>query len=386
MKKKQVFLKKELFLKYNLQFFAKDGPGGEKTEPATQKKLDDARKEGNVAKSKDLVTAVVLVVVFVLLQFIIGNIGEGFMETYVNVYSKIPTYAIQLADEVTYTAVGNLFVEAFKTAIIAFIPLLGAVFVISFVGDMVQVKWQITGKPLAPKFNKLNPISGFKKIFSLQSIVNLVKSIALVGIIFYVVYQTISDKKGLLFNLYEVSLIEALGVIGDMVLSLGLKISIIYLIVGIGDFAYQKIKFKNDMKMTKQEIKDEMKNSEGDPQIKGKIRQRMRQASMRRMMQELPTADVVITNPTHYAVALKYESGKSRAPVVIAKGEDYLAMKIKEKAKECSVEIVENKPLARALYANVDIGQEIPEELYQAVAEVLAYVYGLKNKTVQRPN
>ena len=386
MKKKQMFLKKELFLKYNLQFFAKDGPGGEKTEPATQKKLDDARKEGNVAKSKDLVTAVVLVVVFVLLQFTIGNIGEGFLETYVNVYSKIPTYANQLADEVTYDAIGNLFLDAFKTSIIAFIPLLAAIFIISFIGDLVQVKWKVTTKTLMPKFSKINPISGLKKIFSLQAIVNLIKSLALVAIIFFVVYQTISTQKGLLFNLYEVSLLEALAVIGDTVLSLGLKISIIYLIVGIGDFAYQKIKFKNEMKMTKQEVKDEMKNSEGDPQIKGKIRQRMRQASMRRMMQELPTADVVITNPTHYAVALKYESGKSRAPVVIAKGEDYLAMKIKEKAKECSIEIVENKPLARALYANVDIGQEIPEELYQAVAEVLAYVYGLKNKTVQRPN
>ena len=174
-------------LKYNLQFFAKDGPGGEKTEEPTSKKLSDTRKEGNVAKSKDLVTAVVLVVVFVLLQFTIGNIGEGFMETYINVYSKIPTYAIQLADEITYTAVGNLFADAFKTAIIAFIPLLGAVFVISFIGDLVQVKWQITGKPLAPKFSKINPISGFKKIFSLQAVVNLLKSLALVGIIFFVV-------------------------------------------------------------------------------------------------------------------------------------------------------------------------------------------------------
>ena len=134
------------------------------------------------------------------------------------------------------------------------------------------------------------------------------------------------------------------------------------------------------MKMTKQEVKDEYKNSEGDPQIKSQQKQRMRQASMRRMMQDLPTADVVITNPTHFAVALRYESGKNAAPVVVAKGEDYLAQKIKEKAKECDIEIVENKPLARALYANVDVGQEIPEELYQAVAEVLAYVYNLKNE------
>lgn len=373
---------KNYLLRYNLQFFAKDGPGGEKTEPATPKKLDDARKEGNVAKSRELVNSVVLVACFAILKVTIGNIGKGFLETYVNVYGKISTYANQAADEVTYDALSNLFLDAFKTALVAFIPILAVTFIITFVGDLVQVKWKVTGKPLKPQFSRINPLKGFKRIFSLQSIINLLKSIALVIIIFFVVFQTVMSKKGLLFNLYEVTLLEALGVIGDTVISLGMKISIIYLIVGVGDFVYQKIKFKNEMMMTKQEVKDELKNSEGDPQIKGQIKQRMRQASMRRMMQELPTADVVITNPTHYAVALKYESGKQRAPVVVAKGEDYLAMKIKEKAKEFSIEIVENKPLARALYANVDIGQEISEELYQAVAEVLAYVYGLKQKSV----
>ena len=214
----------------------------------------------------------------------------------------------------------------------------------------------------------------------MQSLVNFAKSLALVIIISFVVFQTIKTKRGVLLNLYEISLLEALGVIGNLVFSLAIKICAVYLIVGVADFAYQKIKFKNDMMMTKQEVKDEFKDAEGDPKIKGQIKQRMRQASMRRMMQDLPNADVVITNPTHFAVALKYESGKNEAPVVLAKGEDYLAQKIKEKARENNIEIVENKPLARALYANVDVGQEIPEELYQAVAEVLAYVYGLKNK------
>ncbi|MEE0117540.1 MAG: EscU/YscU/HrcU family type III secretion system export apparatus switch protein, partial [Lachnospiraceae bacterium] len=154
----------------------------------------------------------------------------------------------------------------------------------------------------------------------------------------------------------------------------------VYLIVGLADWIYQKVKFKNDMKMTKQEVKDEYKNTEGDPQIKGRQRQRMREASQRRMMQDVPKADVVITNPTHLAVALKYDAEQAKAPVVLAKGEDYLAQKIKEKARECHIEIVENKPLARMLYANVDIGAEIPPELYQAVAEVLAMVYNLKNR------
>ena len=158
-----------------------------------------------------------------------------------------------------------------------------------------------------------------------------------------------------------------------------MKISIVYLVVGIADYVFQKRKFNEDMKMTKQEVKDEFKNTEGDPQIKGQQRRRMQEASQRRMMQDVPKADVVITNPTHYAVALKYDADTSTAPIVVAKGEDYLAQKIKEIAKDNQIEIVENKPLARMLYANVEIGAEIPPELYQAVAEVLAMVYHMKN-------
>lgn len=370
----------EFLIPYNLQFFAKEGPGGEKTEPATQKKLDDARKDGNVAKSKDLVTAVTLVVLFVVLRVTIGNIGMGFMETFQNVYGKIETYANPNSYEITYNATKTLMLDAFKTGALSILPIFIVALVVGFVGDLVQVKWKVTSKPLQPKFSKINPLKGFKRIFSLQSLMNLGKSIALVLIIVFVVFQTIRNQLGLLFSLYDVSLMDALSIIGSLVINLGIEISVIYLIVGVVDYIYQKIKFRNDMKMTKQEVKDEYKNSEGDPQIKGQQKQRMRQASMRRMMKDLPTADVVITNPTHFAVALRYESGKDTAPVVVAKGEDFLAQKIKDRAKECDIEIVENKPLARALYANVDVGQEIPEELYQAVAEVLAYVYNLKNE------
>ena len=166
---------------------------------------------------------------------------------------------------------------------------------------------------------------------------------------------------------------------GEVVLNAGLKISIAYLMIGIADYIYQKYKFREDMKMTKQDVKDEFKNTEGNPEIKGRQRQKMREVSQRRMMQDVPKADVVITNPTHYAVAVQYDAEKAKAPIVLAKGEDFLAQKIKEVAKENHVEIVENKPLARMLYANVDVGQEIPPELYQAVAEVLAMVYNMKN-------
>ncbi|MBR6638200.1 MAG: EscU/YscU/HrcU family type III secretion system export apparatus switch protein, partial [Lachnospiraceae bacterium] len=190
------------------------------------------------------------------------------------------------------------------------------------------------------------------------------------------------DEVGVLFNLYNYSLQQVLVYIGDFVINAGIKISIVMLIIGFADYIYQRFKFNKDIMMTKQEVKDEYKNSEGDPQIKGQIKRRMMQASQRRMMQSVPKADVVITNPTHFAVAIQYDPQTAKAPVVLAKGEDYLAAKIKDVAREHNISIVENKPLARMLYYNVDIGMEIPPELYQAVAEVLAFVYKMKNKQV----
>ena len=187
-------------------------------------------------------------------------------------------------------------------------------------------------------------------------------------------YVTIKDKVNILLTFYDISLNAALETVGDIIVDLGIKISAVFLIIGFVDLIYQKFKFKNDNMMTKQEIKDEYKNTEGDPQVKGQIRRKMAEISRRRMMEQLPEADVVITNPTHFAVALKYEPDSGKAPVVIAKGADYLAFQIKDKARECNIEIVENKPLARMLYHNVDIGMEIPPELYQVVAEILAKI------------
>ena len=180
--------------------------------------------------------------------------------------------------------------------------------------------------------------------------------------------------------MYQFSLSQAIAVIGDIIINIGLRISIFFFIISVADMVYQKWKFHQDMKMTKQEVKDEYKQAEGDPKVKGQQRQRMRQASQRRMMQDLPKADVVITNPTHLAVAIQYDRDKYDAPIVVAKGADYLAQKIKDAAREHNIEIVENKPLARMLYHNVDLGEQIPPELYQMVAEVLAYVYGIQGK------
>jgi len=223
-------------------------------------------------------------------------------------------------------------------------------------------------------------MQGIKRLFSVNALVELIKSIAKIALIIYICYSYLKDKWVYVLNLYDITLMEALQLTAELVTDLGIRISAVYMIIALADFIYQRVKFKNDMKMTKQEIKEEYKQQEGDPQIKGKIRQRMNEASRRRMMQELPKADVVITNPTHYAVAIKYDPEVADAPIVVAKGEDYLAARIKEIARENKIEIVENKPLARMLYANVDIGQAVPPELYQAVAEVLAFVYHMQGK------
>lgn len=363
-------------LKYNLQFFAKEGPGGEKTEDATTKKLSDAREEGQVAKSTELITATSLMSLFLMLKLYIGTMGNKFLESFLTFYNKIPELA---KNEFNVATANSLFVNIILSTAIIALPLFISAFVVSFIVNIFQVKWKFTTKPLRPKFDKLDPIKGIKRMLSFDKLMELLKSVLKVIVMCYVVYDALKDEWNLLLNLYEIPLGNAITLIGTTIIDLGLKISILFLIIGFADLFYQKMKFKKDMKMTKQEVKDEFKQSEGDPQVKGKIKAKMRESSQRRMMQALPQADVVITNPTHLAVALKYENDSSTAPIVIAKGADYVAGKIKEIARENKIEIVENKPLARMLYYNVDIDQEIPQELYQMVAEVLAYVYGLKN-------
>ena len=369
---------KNLILRYDLQWFA-SGEGGEKTEPATAKKLEDARKEGKVAKSKELTAAFDLIVLFLVLKFFVTYVGESMLEVYTVIYSGIADFVSINRTGISSVAVSSYLRNVIIKYIIIVIPFFIFGVVITLLISIYQVGWKVTSKPLQPKLDKFNPIHGFKRIFSKDSLFELIKSVFKIGLIAYVAYTSISGHKDDLFVLYDITLQQAVGLVGEIIINAGLKISIVYLLVGIADFAYHKHKFNEDMKMTKQEVKDEYKNAEGDPQVKGRQRARMREASQRRMMQDLPKADVVITNPTHLAVAIKYEPQESKAPVVLAKGEDYLAEKIKETARENNVEIVENKPLARMLYHNVDIGSEIPPELYQSVAEVLAMVYKLKN-------
>lgn len=368
----------KLKIRYNLQWFA-DGEGGEKTEPATQKKLNDARNDGKVAKSKDMCDAVGLFVLFLVVKIFISFLGENMVGVYTYVFSRLDDF-VNMNEKGLETPVAAGFLsDILVKIIIMVIPFFIFGFIIAFLVSIIQVGWNVSSKPMQPKLSKFNPINGFKRILSKESLFELLKAVVKIGLIAYISYTSIVEEANNLFILYDISLNQAVAWVGNIIIDVGIKISAVFMVVGAADLLYQKHKFKEDMKMTKQEVKDEYKNTEGDPQIKGKIRRKMQEASQRRMMQDVPKADVVITNPTHFAVALQYDAQVSTAPVVLAKGEDYLAMKIKEIARENHVEIVENKPLARMLYHNVDIGAEIPPELYQAVAEVLAAVYRIKN-------
>lgn len=370
----ELYLRKS-YMVMNLQFFADSA--ADKTEEPTSKKLQDARKEGQVAKSQELVNGAMLFTLFIAIKLFGGYMANSFIRVFYRNYGYISTYAVQNPE------LGNLtgmFRRAMLDVLLMTLPVFAFGIVVAFALNIFQVKWKVTTKPLKPKLSRLNPISGFKKIFSMSKLFELVKAIAKIVVIFWVAYSTVMNEIENIKILYELELISAVLYISDFVINMGIKISAVYLLIGFADFMYQKFKFKKDMKMSKQEVKDEYKQQEGDPQVKGKIKSKMRETSMRRMMQNMPDADVVITNPTHFACAIKYDKEKASAPVLIAKGADHLAQKLKEVAKEYDVPIVENKPLARMLYYNVEVDAEIPQELYQMTAEVLAYVYQLKNK------
>ncbi|HAF31556.1 MAG TPA: flagellar biosynthesis protein FlhB, partial [Anaerovibrio sp.] len=259
------------------------------------------------------------------------------------------------------------------------IPLMVFIMIIGLAMNLAQVGLNFSTETISFDPNKLNPINGAKRMFSKRSLVELIKSLLKILIIGYFVVTYLSDEIFQIPKLIYMDIFAGLNKMSDTIFFLAFKIIGVFIVMAVMDFAYQKWQNLQDLKMSKQEVKEEFKQQEGDPKIKGKIRQKQRQMAMARMMQEVPQADVIVTNPTHFAVALKYQSGMS-APIVIAKGQDLVAQKIKAIARESNVPIVENKPLARALFAAVEIGAAIPQELYKAVAEVLAYVYRLKKK------
>jgi len=299
------------------------------------------------------------------------------------IYDEICAYTVyifsHLNGPVSTESVMRLFLDIIMILGKTVFPVMLIIMLIGFCTNLLQVGINFTTEPLGFDLNKLNPISGFGRLFSKRSLVELAKSLFKILIIGSFIYSFLKDQIGQMPNLLYLDLKASLPMIADVVFSLAYRVLAIYFIMSVLDFWYQKWQHKQGLMMSKQDVKEEFKQMEGDPQIKGKIKQKQRQMAMQRMMQEVPKADVIVTNPTHYAVALRYQKGML-APEVVAKGQDYVALRIKERARQAGVTIVENKPLARALYAAVEIGDMVPKALYKAVAEVLAYVYRLKHR------
>jgi flagellar biosynthesis protein FlhB len=345
-----------------------------KTEKPTPKRRSKARSEGSVARSAELNSAIVLVTASLMLIWFGSYLTSGLGQIMVNVFSDMGKV------EITQDSLSPYLWTGMKTIVLLLTPIFLGIMVAGIVVNVGQIGFKVTPKVAYPKFSRINPIQGFQRLFSVRSLVELAKSLLKMALVGGVVYWTIRSQFDRVYSLVRVP-VEALGAnIGNIVEHVFLMAALSLIILGILDYIYNRYEFEKSLKMTKEEVKEEAKQADGDPKIKGKIRELMFKASFRRMMKKLPEADVVITNPTHYAVALRYDRKSSRAPVVIAKGARLVALRIKEVAKEHGIPIVENPPLARALYAAADIGQEIPVELYKAVAEVLAYVYRLKRK------
>jgi flagellar biosynthesis protein FlhB len=353
----------------DLQFFS-----GEKTEKATPKKRQEARKKGQAAKSQDINTAVVLLAVFLFMLFGGSYLKKGTFALFKNSFQE------NLHMELTEGNIQGMFLNILKEIAIYFGPLLLVALIAGVISNFFQVGFMISSEAIQPKLEKINPISGFKRIFSMRAIVELMKSILKIGFIGIVTFTVLWKRMGEILVLSQKSIGTALATLSSLTVQMGLFASGALLFLAILDFLYQKYDFEKNIRMSKQDIKDEYKNTEGDPLIKSRIKQRQRELAMRRMMQEVPKADVVITNPTHFAIAVKYDEAKRDAPYVVAKGVDYTAQKIKMIAKENDVMTVENRPLARALYSQTEIGDSIPEEFFKAVAEILAFVYKAKKK------
>ncbi|WP_342434039.1 flagellar biosynthesis protein FlhB [Neobacillus sp. FSL H8-0543] len=355
-----------MYLTLDLQLFA------EKTEKATPQKKKEARNKGQVAKSADLSNAVVLLCSFSILSFL----GDQMADRLLNLYQH--GFTDWLVIELTEQSTTLLFVTLLKDSMLIAAPIILAAWLGGFISTLAQVGFLFSSEAIKMDLKKINPVEGAKRMFSVRTLVEFVKSILKLGIILTVTGMFLWQQREVLLKLPQMEPLKLVSYLGSLVVKLGIAISAVYLVLAVADLFYQRYDHAKNLRMSKQDIKDEHKKSEGDPLIKQKIKEKQRQISSARMMQEIPNAQVVVTNPTHFAVAIAYEAGKTHVPVVVAKGADYVALKMREVAKEHRVVIMENKPLARTLYASVEIGQEIPEELFKAVAEVLAYVYKVK--------
>lgn len=346
-----------------------------KTEKATPKKRRDERKKGNSYQSKDVISVVVLVVGFFLISKLGAFITRQIENLYVSQMQKIAgLFELTIADCI------QIMRESIQVLFITTVPIIIVLALTGIVMTGVQTGFLVSGDLLKFKYSRISLIEGFKRLLSLRSVVQLVKSLIKIVVIMWLIYTSMKDILLVTPDMLNTSLDDNISFMLDRVMALVYKICLIFVGVAILDYAYQKYDYEKKLKMTKQEVKDEYKQTEGDPFIKGKIKEKQRKMSMNRMIQQVPHADVIVRNPTHFAVALKYDLDKDLAPIVLAKGQDFMAKRIVEEGEKNNILIKENKPLAKGLYEMVEVNEYIPAEFYQAVAELLAWVYKNKDK------
>ena len=347
-----------------------------KTEKATPKKRRDERKKGNVFFSNDAVSVAVLLASFFVLKLTATPMVE-------QIY-RFLQYAMGLVAGAAHTGLqdnlSGLVLEMLKTFLFAAGPLLATTSVVAVAATFFQTKLLVSGEALKPKFSRINPLQGIKRLFSLRSVIEALKGILKITVLLFLIYQFLVGIVDTFTKYLHTDLAVACAHLVDEGFQMVMQIAIAFVVLAGADVFYQWWDYERQLRMSKQEIKEEYKQMEGDPQVKGKIKEVQRRMAQSRMMQQVPKADVVIRNPTHFAVALRYHPETDGAPIVLAKGQDELAGRIVRKAEEHHIAIIENVPLARALYATAELNREIPPELYNAVAEVLVYLYRMDEK------
>ena len=347
-----------------------------KTEKATPKKRRDERKKGNVFFSNDAVSVAVLLASFFVLKLTATPMVE-------QIY-RFLQYAMGLVAGAAHTGLqdnlSGLVLEMLKTFLLAAGPLLATTAVVAVAATFIQTKLLVSGEALKPKFSRINPLQGIKRLFSLRSVIEALKGILKITVLLFLIYQFLVGIVDTFTKYLHTDLAVACAHLVDEGFQMVMQIAIAFVVLAGADVFYQWWDYERQLRMSKQEIKEEYKQMEGDPQVKGKIKEVQRRMAQSRMMQQVPKADVVIRNPTHFAVALRYHPETDGAPIVLAKGQDELAGRIVRKAEEHHIAIIENVPLARALYATAELNREIPPELYNAVAEVLVYLYRMDEK------
>lgn len=346
----------------------------DKTEEPTPKKKKDARKQGNIAKSAEVNKAMTFIAILVVIYMMSGSIISELQGFIVNILSG--DFSMTMNDNTIKILMFKVMMSFMKIVL----PISLIIMVFGILGSLIQTGLFFSMESLKPKFSKLNPLTGLKNMFSMKAIVNLIKSMVVICIMIYLGYSFMSKNFEGIIKSGDIYLPYLFNIVLDLIKSILTSITLAVAVVAALDYGYEKFSHKKGLKMTKQEVKEEYKQMEGDPHIKGKIKQKQRQMANQRMMQAVPSSTVILTNPTHISIAIRYEQGKDTTPIVVAKGVDEVAFRIREIAKSHDIPIIENVPLARLIYKEVDIDQEIPEEMYKAVAEVLVAVYKIKNK------